>query len=172
MPEMAETLNKELILGGLVVDYKTIMGKRGQFGIIKLEDYTGSYEIRLFGQNFIDYGKYGVQGTPIIVRGMYEKRRYGDGVDFNIRSITLLEDIKGKMVHNIRISINDSDLEQMEDLKSLLQKKGDSKADLYFRVRDCANGRHVDLISKRKICLDKQLLDALDAMNVEYKVNV
>ena len=173
LPDKADQLDRELVVGGLVVDYQTRMSKKGnQFGILKIEDYSGSYELRLFGQNFIDYGKYGVLGTPIIVRGAYERRRYGDGIDFNIHSVTLLETLKGKMVRNLRIEIDDSDVELMNDIKPLLAPSAENRAELYFRVRDVNNGHHVDLRSKNRIAINKQLIDALREIHINFKINV
>ena len=181
MPDLTSQLDKELILGGLVVDYQTRMGKRGQFGILKIEDYTGSFEIMLFGQNFIDYAKYGVKGTPIIVRGAYNVRRFGkssdngsapERVDFNIHSITLLEDLKGKMVHSLRIYVDDSDINKLDILKQYSGNGKDYTADLYFRVRDVISARHVDLRSAYKINLNKEVIDKLKSMELEFKTNV
>ena len=173
LPDKASMVDKELIVGGLVVDYQTRMSRKGnQFGILKIEDYSGSYEFMLFGQNFIDFGKYGVLGTPIIVRGAYEKRRYGDDVDFNIRSISLLESLKGTMVHNLRIAINDSELETLDEIKPLLMPMQGSNCDLFFRVRDVQTGRHVDLMSKNKISINKHLIDTLRDASIEFEVNV
>ncbi len=172
MPEMTSQLDRELIIGGLVVDYQTRMGKRGQFGILKIEDYTSSFEIMLFGQNFIDYAKYGVKGTPIVVRGAYSKRRYGEGVDFNIHSISLLEDLKGKMVSSVRISVDDQDISKLDAIK---QYSGNGKGydcDLYFRVRDVMTARHVDLKSALKLHLDKQVIDKLKDLELVFTTNV
>ncbi|WP_303440348.1 DNA polymerase III subunit alpha, partial [uncultured Muribaculum sp.] len=58
---------RELTLGGMVTEYTVRQGNSGNFGILKIEDYSGSTEMRLFGQDFIDYGKYGVIGTPLLI---------------------------------------------------------------------------------------------------------
>ena len=63
-----KTSEKEYTIGGLVVEAKSLTSRTGsQFGIIKIEDYTGSAEIRLFGQDYINYNKYGIKGNAIIV---------------------------------------------------------------------------------------------------------
>ena len=121
----ADQLDKELTLGGLVVDFQTRMGKKGgQFGIMKIEDYTGSFEFMLFGNKFVEFNKFGVPGLAVVVRGAYEKG-FGDNVRFNIRSIDLLENLKGKMVRNLVISLNDNRLGDVEFLKQHLKAEGD-----------------------------------------------
>jgi DNA polymerase-3 subunit alpha len=164
-------LDKELTMGGLVVDFQMRMGKKGnQFGIMKIEDYSGSFEFMLFGNKFVDYQKYGVPGYAIVVRGAYEKG-YGDNVRFNVRSIDLLENLKGKMVKNILISLKDEDLSNVDFLKQYLGVDGENRCDLYFRMKDHVSGNYVMLRSKRPIAASKRLLDSLREAGIKFKVN-
>ena len=164
-------LDKELTMGGLVVDFQTRMGKKGgQFGILKIEDYSGSFEFMLFGNKFVDYQKYGMPGLAIVVRGAYEKG-YGDNVRFNVKSIDLLENLKGKMVKNILITLRDKDLSNVDFLKPSLGAKGDNCCELYFRMKDQQSGNYVMLRSKKPIAVDKQLLEALRESGIKFKIN-
>ncbi len=167
----ADELDKELTLGGLVVDFQTRMGKKGnQFGILKIEDYSGSFEFMLFGNKFVDYQKFGVPGYAIVVRGAYEKG-YRDDIRFNVKSIDLLENLKGKMMKNIVISLRDDDLSNVDFLKQYLGVQGDNRCDLYFRMRDQVSGSYVMLHSKKLIAVDKRLLVSLRDAGVKFKVN-
>ena len=167
----SKDLDRELVMGGLVVDFQTRMGKKGgQFGILKIEDYSGSFEFMLFGNKFVDYQKYGVLGLAIVVTGAYEKG-YGDNVRFNVRTIDLLENLKGKMVKNLIISLNDSDLQRVDFLKPNLDADGDNRCDLYFRMKDHVGGNYVMLRSKRPIAVDKHLLDALREAGIKFMIN-
>ena len=166
-----DEIDKELTMAGLVVDFQIRMGKKGnQFGILKIEDYTASFEFMLFGNKFVDYQKYGVIGLAIVVRGAYEKG-YGDVVRFNVRSIDLLENLKGKMVRNLVISMNDEDLLNVDFLRQQLGVEGDNRCELYFRMKDQISGNYVMLRSKKLIAVDKHLLEALREAGVSYKVN-
>jgi len=167
----ADQLDKELTLGGLVVDFQTRMNRKGgQYGIMKIEDYSGSYEFMLFGNKFIDYQKFGIPGCAIVVRGAFEKG-YSENVRFNVRSIDLLENLKGKMVRNLVISLNDDDLINVGFLKQHMGRDGDNKCELYFRMKDTMSGNYVMLRSKKSITLDKQLMDALNESGIKFKVN-
>ncbi len=167
----ADQLDKELTLGGLVVDFQTRMNRKGgQYGIMKIEDYSGSYEFMLFGNKFIDYQKFGIPGCAIVVRGAFEKG-YSENVRFNVRSIDLLENLKGKMVRNLVISLNDEDLINVGFLKQHMGRDGDNKCELYFRMKDTTSGNYVMLRSKKSITVDKQLMDALNESGIKFKVN-
>ena len=167
----ADQLDQEITMGGLVVDFQTRMGKKGnQFGILKIEDYSGSFDFMLFGNKFVDYQKYGVPGFPIVVRGAYEKG-FGDAVRFNVKSIDLLENLKGKMLNNIVITLRDDELNHVDFLKKNLGSDGDNRCDLYFRMKDQVSGNYVMLRSKRLISVDKRLMEALREAEIEFKVN-
>ena len=167
----AGQLDKELTMGGLVVDFQTRMGKKGgQFGILKIEDYSGSFEFMLFGNKFVDYQKFGVPGLAIVVRGAYEKG-YGDNVRFNVKTIELLENLKGKMLKNLVISLKDDDLSNVDFLKPHLGAQGDNRCELYFRMKDQISGNYVMLRSRKPIAVDKRLMESLREAGVKYKVN-
>ena len=164
-------LDKELTMGGLVVDFQTRMGKKGgQFGILKIEDYSGSFEFMLFGNKFVDYQKFGVPGYAIVVRGAYEKG-YGDNVRFNVKTIDLLENLKGKMLKNLVISLKDDDLNNVDFLKPNLGTKGDNCCELYFHMKDQVSGNYVMLRSKKPIAVDKRLMEALRENGIKFEVN-
>ena len=169
--QRSEQLDTELTMGGLVVDFQIRTGKKGgQFGILKIEDYSGSFDFMLFGNKFVDYQKYGVPGLAIVVRGAYEKG-YGDRVRFNVRSIDLLENLKGKMLKNLVISIKDTDLNSVDFLKTNVGAPGDNRCDLYFRMKDQVSGNYVMLRSKKNIAVDKRLMEALHDAGIKFQVN-
>ena len=167
----SDELNKELSMGGIVVDFQTRMGKKGgQFGILKIEDYSGSFEFMLFGNKYVDYQKYGVPGYAIAVHGAFEKG-YGDKVRFNVRTIDLLSDLKGKMVKNLVIYLNDDDLSNVDFLKQHVGAQGDNRCDLYFRMTDHISGNYVMLHAKELIAVDKRLLESLQEADIKFKIN-
>ena len=164
-------LDKELTMGGLVVDFQTRMGKKGgQFGILKIEDYSGSFEFMLFGNKFVDYQKFGVSGLAIVVKGAYEKG-YGDNIRFNVRSIDLLDNLKGKMVKNLVITLRDSDLGNVDFLQQNLGAQGDNRCELYFRMKDQKSGNFVMLRSRKLVAVDKRMMESLREAGIEFMVN-
>ena len=167
----SDKLDQELTMGGIVVDFQTRMGKKGgQFGILKIEDYSGSFDFMLFGNKFVDYQKFGVPGLAIVVRGAYEKG-YGDKVRFNMRSIDLLDNLKGKMVRNVVIYLKDEDLSRVDFLKSHVGNDGDNRCQLYFSMKDQESGNFVMLRSRKLISLDKRLMEDLKDAGIRFKVN-
>lgn len=163
---------RELTLGGMVTEYTVRQGNSGNFGILKIEDYSGSTEIRLFGQDFIDYGKYGVIGTPLLIHGRYGRRFRNSDVRFQITGIKLLEEAKGQLVNGITININaDKVTENFHGIiNDMIKSSTTNRGDLFLRVRDTELNRSVKLASGVKIPITKNLLDTLDEMEMDYEV--
>ena len=163
---------RELTLGGMVTEYTVRQGNSGNFGILKIEDYSGSTEMRLFGQDFIDYGKYGVIGTPLLIHGRYGRRFRNSDVRFQITGIKLLEEAKGQLVNGITININaDKVTENFHGIiNDMIKSSTTNRGDLFLRVRDTELNRSVKLASGVKIPITKNLLDTLDEMEMDYEV--
>ena len=163
---------RELTLGGMVTEYTVRQGNSGNFGFLKIEDYSGSTEMRLFGQDFIDYGKYGVIGTPLLIHGRYGRRFRNSDVRFQITGIKLLEEAKGQLVNGITININaDKVTENFHGIiNDMIKSSTTNRGDLFLRVRDTELNRSVKLASGVKIPITKNLLDTLDEMEMDYEV--
>ncbi len=172
--DMSNMVDKELTFGGLVVDFVERPTKTGsQFGILKIEDYSGSYEIRLFKDKLISYRNYGVVGTPIIAKGMYQKRKYNDTVDFNLTSVDLLEKVKGTIIHSITIDLSSKTLSatQADSIKSYMTTSTENRSDLYFNVMDESSNKSVLLHSRYKMPITRNLLDFLKSQDIKFSIN-
>lgn len=165
---------EELTLGGMVVGMETRPAKNGgSFGILKIEDYTGVHEFMLFGQTFIDFHKYGVTGTPIIISGAFQRRFQNSDVRFNIKNIRLLNDVKGSLVSSILIKLSDKEISPR--LRDLLEEhcheNPESGARLSFAVYDSSINRHLTLNASRPVKLDRALINLLEEEEIAYAVS-
>ena len=174
LKDMSTNLDKEIVVGGIVVGYDVKPSKRGsKFGILKLEDYSGSTEFYLFGNNFINFNKYGVVGTPLLVRGAYQKNKFNERIDFNIMSMDLLENVKGRLVRNITLKLPSSvvDSALIMTLKSFLKQSTDNRCDLFFELSDEKNHRNVNMVSKYKIPVTRKLIETLNDSEINFTIN-
>ena len=164
---------KELTFGGMVtkfVERPTRTG--GNFAIITLEDYTGSTEIRLFGQKYIDFAKYGREGTPIMVNVRAESR-FNKPPQFEVVRIQLLNDVKGQLISGVTLSIARDDLKPAvtdlikEQLKASNPDAG--KGNISFRIFDPDANRWLRMTSSMKMPMDRKLVNILDSLPLEYR---
>jgi DNA polymerase-3 subunit alpha len=171
--EMAPVDGKEISFGGMVVEFTSRPARNGgQFGIMKIEDSTGSTELRLFGRQYIDFGKYGVPGTPIMITGKFQKRAYKDEVEFVILSINLLTDVKGRLIRGITLHVN---VEQVNDtlcalVDEHLTSTTDDCGELRVRILEPGTNRAVILTAGVPIPINRRLIELLDELQIDYNV--
>ena len=172
-----ETLvGREVLAGGIVTGFREGTTKTGNpFGILKVEDFTGSGEIALFGQDYIEYSKYGKPGMYLLISGKMEARKYNDKIfDFRISSIKLLPNEKDKLIENIRITVPIHDLDEpMINELSTLIKNNPGNSLLYFRVVDGSNNIALNLFSQNvRLKITKELIDYLsESETIDFKIN-
>ena len=167
---------REILLGGIVTGFREGTSKNGKpYGILKLEDFTGSGEIPLFGQDYIDYGKYGKVGMYLLVSARVEPSKWAPNkFDFRIGSIRLLQDEKDKLIEKISITVPIHDLDEptINEL-SVLIKKNPGHSLLYFRVVDGERNISLNLFSRNtRLSVTRELVDFLRGNdNIDFKIN-
>lgn len=162
----------EVTLGGMVSDFQVKQGQKGPFGILRLEDLSGSTELRLFGRTFADFNGYCTPGQFIRISGKYQRRYGGEDLRFNIVNISLLEDIKGRVVRGIALKL---DIERLtETFTKLFTEHATSSAknlgELQISVFDPKIKRAVNLHSHKRIPIDKKLIQVLNEEGVEFTI--
>ena len=175
----AELIGKEITFGGVIVGYREKVGKNGNpYAFLKIEDYTGSDEIPLFGRDYVKYSNFGRIGTTtfIMVRATYERSRYNDNVNLVIRSIDLLADLQGKLFSKLAVTLSLDAFTPafIESLSENMIENPHNGVDVTFRIIDEKIGRQVSMRSRRKCQLTRELVEFLkewDASPIEFKVS-
>lgn len=169
----AENEGREITFGGMVVEFISRPARNGgNFGIMKIEDYTGSTEIRLFGQNYIDFANYGKPGTPILVSGKYARRFRNSDVEFSLTGIRLLEDVRGHLVKGVTISLSKQQANNQlrELIDEQIKSSTNDRGQLNFRIYDPDINRSVMLSSGLKIPVNRRLVTMLEDMELEFSI--
>lgn len=170
-----KTSEKEYTIGGLVVEAKSLTSRTGsQFGIIKIEDYTGSAEIRLFGQDYINYNKYGIKGNAIIVTYTYKKGKHNDKVYMTISGIQSLEEVQGTAISGITLDVAEKDLEGqafMTLLDENIVNDGECAKPFSINLMNEKHSLPFTMISGRRLNLTKNLILQLEDLGIKYTVN-
>lgn len=168
--------NKEVMLGGLVSNVREGITRNGKpFMILRIEDFTGSGDIPLFGDDYINFGKYGRLGLYIFIKGRVQGRKFdANQMELKINSIQLLPDVKDRLIEKITITLPLHDMNnQMVEELAALTKNNPGNSLLYFQVVDGERNMKVDLFSRNfKINIKQELIDYLiDNESFVFKVN-
>ncbi len=168
-------MGKELMFGGIVSDFREGITKTGKpYMIIRLEDFESSGEIPLFGDDYINYSKYGKKGLSILFKAKVQQSRYGDRLELKINSIQQLSEAQQGLVEKIKITLplHDLNSQMIEELSTLI-KNNSGNSLLYFEVVDGERNMKVQLFSRgMKIAIKKELIDYLEENeNLFFKIN-
>jgi DNA polymerase-3 subunit alpha len=168
--------NKDVVIGGLVSAVREGSTKNGKpFMIIRIEDFTGSGEVPLFGDDYINFGKYGRPGLYVYIKGRVQLRKFDQNhLEFKIFSIQLLPDVKDKLIEKITITLplHNMNVQVVEELSTLI-KSSPGNSLLYFQVVDSTRNMKVDLFSRNfKINVKQELVDYLiENENIVFQIN-
>ena len=98
-------LGKEITVAGIVTSVQERMSKRGSpFIIFKMEDYRGSLEMLLGGDDMIRMKNYLQVGSFLYLKGKVQSRYYNeDQFEFKVLNIQLLTEIREKMCKEVKM---------------------------------------------------------------------
>lgn len=172
-----EKLNgKDISFGGMVTVVREGQTKRGSpYTIFKIEDYSGSYEIALFSEDSINFGKFARVGLSVYITGKVQPKRYRqEEMEVKISTMSLLAEVKDKLVNKITLQIpltelNDATVSEL----SALVKNNSGNSLLYFQVIGEEGHMNMQLFSRQtKIQVNKHFIDYLkDNLFIDFKVN-
>lgn len=169
-------VGNEYIYGGLVVEFTSRPSRDGsRFGIMKVEDYTGTAEIYLGDKIFYSYSNFGVPNTAIYIRGTYGQKRTGE-LYFKVSKIGLLSDLKGTLIGGVTLTLDKGAitpalLDVLSDMLSKEVKSGTSKGSLTLRVFEPSVNRFITFDSPYTVPLDRSTLEGMSDLGVEIKLN-
>ncbi|MBR3455213.1 MAG: DNA polymerase III subunit alpha [Bacteroidaceae bacterium] len=162
-PELAK--RTELKIGGIVTDIRMGTTKKGNpYGIVKLENYKGTGEIALFGQDWLTFRNSFMVGTSLFIRAKVAQSKYGDRQELQVKTVQLLSDVKDSLVEKVRFDISLGDLtptvvEELSDI--VINNPGDTEVFFHINTPDRLNDVMLKPISF-KINFGKEFLNFFD----------
>ena len=169
-------MNQDLTAGGIVTKVREGYGKTGNpFGIVRIEDFSGSEELPFFGNDWVEWRNFLVPGMFLFLRMKCQPKKWKqDEYEYKVTSIELLSDVKEKAVEKLTImaSLSALDEQLIQDLSSLV-KSHPGNSDLYFKVKDIDGQMAVDFMSHSlKVSVQKDLISYLKLQpELDYKIN-
>ena len=110
---------REVRFAGLVSDCKKMTSRSGEgFGSMTIDDYSGSYELRLFGQEYGDFAGFFQDDTFIYCRGRVTIRNYTDKngnprvySKLHINTMMYLANVMDRYTSKLTFKVNLSDID-------------------------------------------------------------
>ena len=168
----------EVTLGGIVTAVRSKFTKNGKpCGFVTLEDFNGSGELALFGEDWGRWNGMFTEGASVYVTAkMLPRFRFQEDspLDLRVQNIDYQQTVKEKAIDRITISLTTDKLNEqiVADLQEIISECP-GKTKLFFQLRDAQGRHHVLLRSKNNmIDVKHQLIDYIEEHEaLDYKIN-
>ena len=167
---------EDIILGGIVTAVRQKFTKSGEpCGFITVEDFEGSGEIPLFGQDWGRWNGMFTEGASVYVTAKLQPRfMHSNQMEFKVQNVEYLQRVKEKAVERITISMNTDllDNQVVADLNEIIHSNP-GKTQLFFQLRDSRGINHVLLRSKTcGVDVRHTLIDYIEKVEcLDYHIN-
>ena len=167
---------EDILLGGIVTAIRTRFDKRGNpCGFVTLEDFDGSGELALFGEDWGHWSGMFAEGASVYITAKLQQRfQNSNQLELKVQNIEYLQGVKEKALDRITISLVTDMLDDqiVADLNELISSHP-GKTKLFFQLRDSQGKNHV-LLHSRSCGVDVRhsLIDYIDKHEMlDYQIN-
>ena len=168
---------KAVRLGGIVTAVRSGTTQKGKpFGVVTIEDFSGTGEIALFGESWVQWGGYLSVDRSVLITASVEEHRFRPGeYELRIGHIDWLADVSDKVIEQITITINTNTLSK-DDVEMLTSytEENPGKTTLRFIFVDATNPHNqLHMTSQsRPIKVKRQFLDDIETSEaLSYSIN-
>jgi DNA polymerase-3 subunit alpha len=178
LQDMEQNKNRELKLAGMVTEVieKVARASNKPFGTFKMEDYEGSFEFVLFGEDYMKYRHLLQKGHFLFIAGRVQTKKFGPdadkGLEFKISRVEPLYEIREKMARYLTITVplEFVSTTMIDNLTSLIQS-GQGKTQMRFKIRDGNTELVLPSLSHNKVAVSNDLVKELKKYpELEYMV--
>lgn len=178
--ELENHINKELCFGGVVADVNHRENKMGQgFATFILEDYTDSFEFRIFGEEYLKWKHFLVPNSFLFIR-LYVKDGYIDKKTgkksqprVNFKSFQLLPDVMEVYSKKLTINLFTKNLmaKDIERLKELIEMHVGDKPLNFVLIGDSEDSIVQASSRKQRVHISRELLQLLEREQIHFHLN-
>ena len=168
---------EDITLGGIVTGVQTRFSAKTNkpWGIVTLEDFEGSGELTLFGDDWLNMNGKFIEGAAVYVTGKMKPRFYNnEDKELKVTNVELLQTVKEKAIDRITIQMNSDQLNDqvVTELQELISSHP-GKTKLFFQLRDSTGRRHVLLRSQNMLVdVRHSLIDYIERTeSLDYTIN-
>lgn len=176
--DLSKLRGRTLNFVGLVTGHRIgrTKTKNDPYGVITVEDATGSYQLFLFSEDFVKYRAFMEENCALYIKGTVEPRPWGKDkgdLQFKLQSIQWLSEIREKLLQSLTLELYADDLtdELVQELVALAEKyKGGKK--LKVQIRNEEGIKLLMYSSAYQIDPSNGFFSYLGLLeNVKYRVN-
>ena len=144
--------NQIIRVAGIVVKNNERITKKGQpFGLFTIEDYNGSLDMAMFGEDYMKNRHLIATGGFVYLIGKVEERYNQPGVwEFRPKVIQLLSEIREELSKEIAITMDVNEVNSvLIDQLDTLASSHPGKCKMSFKIYDMDEKINIELLSKK-----------------------
>ncbi len=177
--DLNRNVGANLSFGGIVTDVQHRVSKSGKgWGVFTMEDYSDSYEFKVFGEEYLKFKHFLVPNSFLFIRttileGWMNREGIRGDARLKFTEFKLLHDVMEDMCKKITVKIP---IQQVNE-KSIIAfegifKKNKGKQSLSFAIWDAEEQIELNVHSRNtRIKITSELLQTLEQKNVNFKLN-
>ena len=167
---------EDVVFGGIITGVKSKFTKTGKpCGFVTIEDFEGSGELALFGEDWGNWRGIMVEGSTIFVTAKCVSR-YGNSnyLDFKISTVEYLQTVKENRLEKFTIIVDSTVIDEtlVNDIKTLVEND-EGKAQLFLQIHDAETKTNVLLRAQdRTVGVSRDLIQFVnDHPKMSYQIN-
>ena len=168
-----DLLNRDIAIGGIVTNVEHRVSKNGKgWAMFSLEDYSGSFEFRVFGEEYLKFRHFLVPNSFLYIK-VFCRKGWNNDVRLTFGSMQLLQDILEEFSKKITLSLSIKDITELnvQKLSTILSKYKGTK-NLNFTVYDLEENIKLNLPSRSfKVDISNELIEVLRNEQIQFKLN-
>ena len=172
--DMEQHKNKDLLIAATITEAEHRFTKNGDpFGTLTIEDYTDSYRIFLWRENYLKFKHFIAPGAFIALKGRIEVPRNRKDLEFIINNIDMLQELKENRAKNVSVKLTTKQIDHalITDLNKLFLAH-EGKCNLTFTIQDPLDNIEINMPSKSfKVNPSNLLFKELNRLNIDYKLS-
>ena len=180
LKDLNQLLNKELRIGGIIGEVEHRISKNGKgWASFSVEDYTDSYEFRIFGEEYLKFKHFLFENNfvymRLLVKEGWRNRDTGKTGEprINFLSFQQLQDTleKNSKKLTLQLSIDDLDEKRSKDIIDLF-KKYKGKNQLEFSFFENNEKIKLTMLSENfKISINEDLISKIKEKQLHFKLS-
>ena len=177
MDDLTPFAGQSVRLGGIVTEIRSGTSKNGKpYGVATIEDFSGTGEIILYGDNWVKWGNYLCVDRSVLISGTVEKHRFRDGeYELRIGHIDWLADASDKVIEQITVTVNIAALSKDDvEMLSAYARENNGNTALRLVFVDATNPHNKLRMKSRKYCIKvtRQFLNDIETSPaLSYSIN-
>lgn len=166
----------EVTFGGIINNVFTGLTKKGNpYGKITIEDYNGSFQLALFGQNWTEFRNSFFEGVPVFIRAKVVPGKWdAEKKELQLNSVELLSEVKNTLIKTLTLSIDVNLLtdEMVEDLSEVAHENP-GETELKFNIFMDEKTKANFTSKNTKVSVNRALTDIIERYSdaIQMKIN-